>query len=305
MACLGSARVRRYVSLAPYTTFRIGGPADFFFEAQDGDELAGAVQCAQELGIPLFLLGLGANVLVGDRGWRGLVVRNAAARVSVNAETGVLRAESGAVVYPDVIHAAVARGLSGLEHYAGIPSTVGGALWQNLHFLSPASRRERTVFVSEVLAGAEILTAHGRRRTVGVDYFAFDYDYSILHDSADVVLSADFQLAPGPPETLRRVIEENLAWRAERHPPLAAEPSAGSIFKKVSGAGAGRLIESCGLKGFSVGGAQVTRRHANIVINVAEATACDVRRLIEHIQTVVLARTGHRLEPEIQFVGEF
>lgn len=302
---LGPDRVRHDVGLAPYTTFRIGGPADLFYEARSAEELATAVSSARELGIPLFLLGLGANILVGDGGWRGLVIRNAAARIRVDRDSAQLWAESGAVIHPDVIQVAVENGLSGLEHYAGIPSTVGGALWQNLHFLSPAPQRERTVFISEVLTHADLLTAEGSRRRMDSDYFGFGYDYSILHERDDVVLAATFQLSPAPPERLRRVIRENLAWRSERHPPLETEPSAGSIFKKISGVGAGRLIDECGLKGFRIGGAQVTQRHANIVINVAQATAADVRRLIGHIQAVVLERTGCRLEPEIMFVGEF
>jgi UDP-N-acetylmuramate dehydrogenase len=302
---LGGDRVREGVTLAPYTTFRIGGPADFFVEPATADELARAVLSARELGIPWFLLGLGANVLVGDRGFRGLVIRNLARGVQVMPETGTVVAGSGAVVWPDLIDAAVGLGLSGLEHYAGIPSTVGGALWQNLHFLSPAPARERTMFIAEVTESADILTEEGERRDAGVEYFRFGYDTSILHHRRDVVLSASFRLTPGDPAALRRVIAENLAWRAERHPPLDSEPSAGSIFKKIQGIGAGRLIDECGLKGFRIGGAQVTRRHANIVINAGEATAADVRALIAHVQEVVEAGTGHRLEVEISLIGEF
>jgi UDP-N-acetylmuramate dehydrogenase len=120
-----------------------------------------------------------------------------------------------------------------------------------------------------------------------------------------VVLSATFRLKPGIRERLRQVIEENLRWRRERHPPLDTEPSAGSIFKKIEGIGAGRLIDECGLKGTTIGGAMVTPRHANIFINRGGATAADVRALIAHVQEVVETRTGHRLEPEIGFIGEF
>ena len=291
--------------LAPYTTFRIGGPADLYYEARSADELARALLAAREHGVPLFLLGLGANILIGDRGFRGLVIRNMARGVEFLPGERRVRAESGAVVWPDLIETAIAHGLSGLEHYAGIPSTVGGALWQNLHFLSPAPARERTMFIAEVTREAEILTAEGERRTVGVEYFELGYDTSILHHRPDVVLSATFELEPADPERLRRVLEENLAWRRERHPPLDTEPSAGSIFKKIEGIGAGRLIDQCGLKGVRIGGAMVTPRHANIFINAGGATAADVRALIAHVQEVVAARTGYRLEPEISFVGEF
>jgi UDP-N-acetylmuramate dehydrogenase len=300
---LGAARTRRDVPLAPYTTFRIGGPADLLVEVESAADLAFAVTAAARREVPYFRLGLGANILVGDRGFRGLVIRNRARGVELLGQR--LRAESGAVIYPDLIDLTVAHGLSGLEHYAGIPSTVGGAMWQNLHFLSPAPRRERTMFIAEVTAAAELLDAAGERRTVGVEELAFGYDTSLLHHRPDTVLSVIFKLAPADPERLRQVVAENLAWRAGRHPPLATEPSAGSIFKKIAGAGAGRLIEECGLKGTTRGGAIVTHRHANIVVNRDGATAADVRSLIEHIQEVVERRTGQRLEPEIQMIGDF
>lgn len=302
---LGPDRVRHDEVLAPYTTFKIGGPADLFYEAESADDLARALLATREQGVPCFLLGLGANILVGDRGFRGLVIRNRARRIEVLPELARLRAESGAVVHPDLIDTAIAHGLSGLEHYVGIPSTVGGALWQNLHFLSPAPARERTMFIAEVTHEAEILTASGERRTVGVDYFEFGYDQSVLHHRPDVVLAATFQLTPEEPERMRRIAAENLAWRRERHPPLDTEPSAGSIFQKIQGIGAGRLIDECGLKGAVVGGAMVTPRHANILINRGGATAADVRALIAHIQEVVEAKTGYRLQPEISFIGEF
>ncbi len=304
LEALGMDRVRRDEVLAPYTTFRIGGPADLFYEPQTADELARAILAAREHGIPYFLLGMGANILIGDRGFRGLVIRNAARHMEVLPD-GRVWAESGAAVYPELIELAVSHGLSGLEHYVGIPSTVGGALWQNLHFLAPAPARERTMFVEEVTHSAEILTEEGERKIVGVEYFEFGYDDSILHHRRDVVLAATFQLQPEEPARLRQVMEENLQWRRERHPPLDTEPSAGSIFKKIVGIGAGRLIDECGLKGTRIGGAMVTPRHANILINTGDATGADVRALIAHIQEVVEQRTGHRLEPEIGFIGEF
>ncbi len=302
---LGAERVRASVPLAPFTTFRIGGPADLFYEPESARELARAIVAARNVGLSWFLLGLGANILVGDRGFRGLVIRNRARTMRVDPAAGTLWAESGAVVWPDLIETAIEHGLSGLEHYPGIPSTVGGALWQNLHFLAPAPARERTMFIAEVTAGAEILSEEGERQSVGVEYFQFGYDTSILHHRRDVVLAATFQLTPGDPETLRRIVRENLEWRRERHPPLDTEPSAGSIFQKIEGVGAGRLIDECGLKGTRIGGALVTTRHANIFINAGGATAADVRALIAHVQEVVLQRTGHQLTPEISFIGSF
>lgn len=302
---LGEDRLQRDVRLAPYTTFQIGGPADFYVEAHTADELATAVQTARTLGIRHFLLGMGANILIGDGGFRGLVIRNAADHTAIDAENNQLWAESGTIVYPNLIEEAVSAGLSGLEHYVGIPSTVGGALWQNLHFLSPPPERERTMFIEEVVLEADLLTADNERRTVGVDYFNFGYDYSILHDRDDVVLSATFQLTPADEARLREIMTANLAWRAERHPPLDTEPSAGSIFKKIEGIGAGRLIDQCGLKGATIGGATVTHRHANILINLGHAKAADVRALIAYIQDFVERETGYRLETEIAFIGDF
>jgi UDP-N-acetylmuramate dehydrogenase len=187
----------------------------------------------------------------------------------------------------------------------GIPSTVGGALWQNLHFLSPPPERERTMFLEEVVHAADILTEEGERRTVGIDYFNFGYDYSILHDRDDTVLAATFQLEPGHEDRMREIMDANLQWRAERHPPLDTEPSVGSIFKKIEGVGAGRLIDNCGLKGLKIGGAMVTHRHANIFINEDDATAADVCALIKYVQDEVERQTGYRLETEIDFVGAF
>jgi UDP-N-acetylmuramate dehydrogenase len=297
------ARLRTSVPLAPFTTFQIGGPADLYLEATSADDLAAAITAARTSDVPFFLLGLGANILVGDLGFRGFVIHNHARHVRIDREAGTAWAESGAVVWPDLIEEAVSAGLSGLEHYAGIPSTVGGALWQNLHFLSPD--RERTMFIEEVLDSADLLTEEGERKTVGVDYFEYGYDDSILHHREDIVLAATFRLEPLAEERMREIIASNLEWRGSRHPPLDTEPSAGSIFQKIEGIGAGRLIDWCGLKGARIGGAEITTRHANIFINRGGATARDVRQLIAYAQDVVEREQGYRLRPEIAFIGDF
>ena len=303
---LGRERLERDVLLAPFTTFRIGGPADLFFRARTTDELEAAILAAREGEVPHFLLGKGANVLVGDRGFRGLVIRSAVRGTEFLDDVRV-RAGAGVETFPDLIEATVERGLGGLHHYVGIPSTVGGAIWQNLHFLSPAPGRERTCFIEEVVEAAELLTAEGERRRVGVEYFRFGYDYSILHERADAVLSVDFRLEPSPEAELRRVMRENLAWRDERHPDLWLYPCAGSIFRKIEGVGAGRLIDECGLKGHvhGSGRAQIFPKHANIIVNLGGATARQVRDLIDLARDTVLQRLGHELVPEIAFVGEF
>ncbi|NND70497.1 MAG: UDP-N-acetylmuramate dehydrogenase [Rhodothermales bacterium] len=302
---VGTAHYKRHEPLGQYTTFQIGGPADFFVEARSVSTLVDSVAIARRYEIPFFLLGVGANILVGDAGYRGLVIRNCADKIEINVANSTVFAESGAIVYPDLINACVEHRLSGLEHFVGIPSTVGGALWQNLHFLSPPPERSRTVFIEEVLDEAEILREDGSRTTVGVDFFNFGYDYSTLHDTRDIVLSATFRLRPEEQSRLTEIMDANLEWRSTRHPPLDSEPSAGSIFKKIEGIGAGRLIDAAGLKGVSVGGAQITHRHANILINRGGAKATDVVALINHIREVVLEHSGYSLEPEISMVGEF
>ncbi len=303
---LGADRIERGVSLAPMTTFRIGGPADFLFRARTPDELAEAVTVAREEGLPYVLLGKGANILVGDRGVRGLVIKSEGRGIDFLDETRV-RAGAGVETYIDLIDATVSRGLGGLHHYVGIPSTVGGAVWQNLHFLSPAPERARTCFIAEVVDGADILTEEGERKRVDLDYFRFGYDYSILHDCADVVLSVDFRLEPAPEQELRRVMRENLEWRDERHPDMGLYPSAGSIFRKIADVGAGRLIDQCGLKGriHESGRAMIFHRHANIIVNLGGARAADVRALIELAQETVRRELGYELVPEIGMIGEF
>jgi UDP-N-acetylmuramate dehydrogenase len=300
---LGAHRVEESVPLAPYTTFKIGGPADYLYRATTEAELASAIVLAREMEIPTFLLGLGANILIGDRGFRGLVVRNEVEGIEF-LENDRVRAGTGVVVYHDLIQATVGRGLGGLHHYVGIPSTVGGAIWQNLHFLSPPPERERTVFVEEVVESARILTAEGEVAEVGRDYFRFGYDYSILHDRNDVVLSVVFALQPTDEAYLRDTIRENLKWRDDRHPDLWLYPSAGSIFQKIERVGAGRLIDQCGLKGHVLGNAQFFHKHANIIVNLGGATAADVHALIELAQRTVKTELGYDLQPEIGFIGE-
>ncbi|MDH5588727.1 MAG: UDP-N-acetylmuramate dehydrogenase [Gemmatimonadota bacterium] len=297
-------KVARDVPLAPHTTFRIGGPADLFVDATTPDELADAVLAARESETPYFVLGRGANVLVGDRGFRGVVIRNAVEGIEFLSGNRVC-AGAGVDVYPDLIEATVEHGLGGLHHFVGIPGTVGGALWQNLHFLSPAPARERTLFIAEVLDSAEILTEEGRRSSVDAAYFEFGYDQSILHHRDDIVLSATFRLHEEAVATLRRVMAENLEWRAARHPDLASRPSAGSIFQKIEEVGAGRLIDQCGLKGHVHGRAAIFEKHANIIVNLGGATATEVRHLMDLARDTVQRETGYVLVPEITLVGEF
>jgi UDP-N-acetylmuramate dehydrogenase len=300
---LAGPRLKQSEPLAPYTTFKIGGPADLFYEAETADDLANAILTARRAEVPYFVLGLGANVLVADKGFRGLVIRNIASHFTLD-EQGCLWVESGAVM-AKLIPEAVRRGWSGLEHYVGIPSTVGGAIWQNLHFLSPAPERERTMFIAEVFHSADLLTEKNERRTVDVDYMQFGYDDTILHHRSDFALAATFKLERKDPDVMHRIMQENLSWRGARHPWLEYHPSAGSIFKKIEGVGAGRLVDQVGLKGHHHGDAQISHIHANIMVNLGRATSADVIGLIRHAQGAVREKLGYELEPEINFIGEF
>src|SRR5688500_1800194 len=252
----GAGRVERDVPLAEFTTFKIGGPADYFVRARTADDLVISITAARELELPYFLLGTGANILVGDKGFRGVVIRSETRGIEWLDERR-LKAAAGEQIFPTLIVESVSRGMGGLQHYVGIPSTVGGAIWQNLHFLSPPPERERTCFIEEVVESCEILSEEGEVRTVGHDYFKFGYDYSILHERADIVLSTTFRLTHQPQEELRYNMRENLKWRDDRHPDLWLYPCAGSIFKKIEGVGAGRLIDQCGLKGYVHGAAEI------------------------------------------------
>jgi UDP-N-acetylmuramate dehydrogenase len=300
---LDGKRLKHDEPLAQYTTFKIGGPADLLYDATSAEDLAGAVTAARDLGVEYFILGLGANILVGDRGFRGLVIRNTSSHLKFF-DDGRLWVESGSVM-SRLIPQAVERGWSGLEHYVGIPSTVGGAVWQNLHFLSPAPERERTMFIAEVFQSAELLTHDGRRQTVDREYMQFGYDTSTLHKQRDVALAVTFQLERGDKAVMHRIMQENLSWRGGKHPWLEYHPSAGSIFKKIEGVGAGRLIDQVGLKGFRHGDAQISHIHANIMVNLGKATAANVRELIAMAQEKVEKRFGQHLDPEIGFIGEF
>jgi UDP-N-acetylmuramate dehydrogenase len=288
------------VPLGPLTTYQIGGPADSFVAVHTKDELVAAVQTARELGIPWFLLGTGANILIGDQGVRGLVIHNQARHATLDGTR--LTAESGATI-AELITLTAGEGLSGLEHFAGIPSSVGGAIWQNLHFLAPD--RIETLFIESIVESAEILDSAGQRRTVDRDFFEFGYDDSILHHEEIVVLDVTFALHEKPKADILEQARANLDWRIQRQPQIDEFPSCGSVFKKIEGVGAGRLIDQVGLKGHQIGGVQISPKHANFLVNLGGGTARNVLDLAHHAQDKVRQETGYELEMEIGLVGEF
>lgn len=292
--------LQRNVPLGPLTTYKIGGPADNFVTVHSADELAAAIAAARTEDTPCFLLGTGANILVGDGGFRGLVIHNQSDHVRFEGNRVI--AESGATM-ANLIQLAAERGLSGFEHYAGIPSSVGGAIWQNLHFLAPD--RQSTMFIETVVESARVLLANGEIAEVDRDWFNFGYDDSRLHHEEIVVLDVTFALEPSTEEAILAQANANLQWRTERQPPVEMYPSCGSVFKKIEGIGAGRLIDAAGLKGHRVGGVHVSEKHANFLVNTDNGTAKDVMDLVHHIQTTVQNHSGYFLEMEIRCIGEF
>lgn len=288
------------VTLAPYTTYQIGGPADIFVEVTTVDELEHAVIAARESGMRFFLLGTGANILIADQGFRGLVIHNHADRVKVDGNR--ITAESGATM-KELIAVAADAELSGFEHYAGIPSSVGGAIWQNLHFLAPD--RQSTMFIESVVESAIVLMPDNERKEVTREFFDFGYDDSRLHHEEIVVLQVTFALESSTRDAILEQAHANLEWRAERQPPVEEFPSCGSVFKKIEGVGAGRLIDGAGLKGYQLGGIQVSPKHANFLVNIDGGSANDVLNLVAHIQDEVERTSGYQLEMEINTVGDF
>jgi UDP-N-acetylmuramate dehydrogenase len=287
-------RVRRDEPLAQYTAMRVGGPADLLVVCEEVDDVVQAVALARHHSVDWRLLGGGCNVLVSDAGVRGLVIVNRAARIEFDGQ--VARAEAGALLAV-LAREAVERGLVGLEWAAGLPGSVGGAVVGN------AGAFEGDV--AQVLCGAMVLEPDGQVVERPNAWFEFDYRLSrIKRDAAasqrPVVLAATFDLQPGDLGQLAARANEILTWRKTRHPSGA---TMGSTFKNPPGSHAGYLIEQAGLRGYRVGGAQVSEMHGNFFMNTGGATAADVLALIEFVRAEVKRRFGVALELEIELVG--
>jgi UDP-N-acetylmuramate dehydrogenase len=290
--------VRREVPLAPFTTFRIGGPAELFVEATSRDALVGAVTSARAHHVPVFVLAGGSNLLVDDRGVRGLVVRNLAAEVRIDGDRVTVGSGLG---LGDLLEAAAAASLAGLEFAAGIPGSVGGAVYGNAGAYGKS--------MQDVLVRATLLTPDGRVVEVGPEALGFTYRMSTLKASGDLVLDATFQLAPGDQAAIRRQMAETIHVREAKHPDPARFGSAGSYFKNLPPAApgarrtpAGLLLEQAGAKGLAVGRAMVAAEHANFIVNPGGATAADVLALAERLKALVRDRFGVALEEEVLFV---
>jgi UDP-N-acetylmuramate dehydrogenase len=300
---LGAGRVREGALLSGFTTFRIGGPADLLVEVRSAEEALSTLRLAGEAGVPLTWLGGGSNVLIGDRGIRGLVVRWHGGRTETVAPDRV-RADGG-VTINGLVRYTIGHGLAGLADWAGTPGTVGGALHGNAHFQGR--------LISESVASVELAAPDGAVRRLDANEMEFGYDTSRLRRTGEVALRATFCVAEGHPHALRAVARRSLAFR-KRTQPLAL-PSAGCVFQNPDPAwtplppgvpsSAGALVDLAGLKGASCGGARVSTVHANFVVNEGGATARDVVTLLERMRDAVAARFGVVLEEEIVRLGEF
>lgn len=279
--------------LARFTTMRVGGPADLFATVHNLHELRAVVRFARSRGIPLTILGRGSDVVIADAGIRGLVIQNRAEGSTVDGDR--YRAESGVPMARAATETQKA-GLTGLEFGLAIPGTVGGAVWAN------AGAHDGDV--ASILESADILLADGTEARLGPDELAFRYRHSRLKDAPDeVVLAATFRLAPADPATIAGRLDDIKRWRRE-HQPLGI-PSAGSTFRNPPGDSAGRLIDALGWKGRTRGGATVSEKHANFIVNDRKGTAADVRGLVDAVAAAVREATGIELAPEVVFLGDW
>ncbi len=300
---LGEDRLRRRVPLAPLSTFGAGGDAEWLFNARTPDDVRHALVAAGDAGVGVTLLGGGSNVLVGDGGVHGLVVRQRHGAIA-RAGRGGVRAAAG-VTLNGLVRWTIARGLGGLEGWAGTPGTVGGAVYGNAHFQGRLLGDE---VVRVGVAGAD-----GAEHAVTSAAMEFGYDQSRVQRTAEAVLWAEFRVEEADSIRLRERARASLAYR-KRTQPLDV-PSAGCIFRNPDPESegmprdlppaAGALIERAGLKGAAVGRARVSEVHANFIVCDAGASAHDIRSLIEHCRTEVHAMFGVTLRREVVYLGEF
>ena len=300
----GADRVRRNVPLAPMTTFKVGGPADLFLETQSEAETIDAVRMAHAAGTKVTLLGGGSNVLVADGGVRGLVVRPKGGTVTPIGDR-LVRVDA-AVTINGLVRWTINRGYAGLEAWAGTPGTVGGAIYGNAHW--------KSTNIGELVESVRLVRPDGTLLQAPADRMEFDYDYSRLKRTGEIVLWAAFRVTPGAdPAALRAVARESLAFR-KRTQPLES-PSAGCIFMNPDPVrdrvpdgippSAGALVDRAGLKGVASRGARVSPAHANFIVNDGSASAADIRELIERCRTAVKDQFGVMLRNEIIYLGDF
>lgn len=295
----GAEAVREHEPMAAHTTFEIGGPADLFVSPASQDELVACVSACRTAGAECFLLGCGSDLLVGDKGIRGVVIDCAGALDDIvllgdpRSECQLV-CEAGATL-KDASQLAASLGLSGLEFACGIPGSIGGAVFMNAGAYDGC--------IADVLESATCLMSDGTVSEIAADDLALGYRTSRIRTDGLVVLSATFKLQPGDANAIAARVADLTEARESKQP--LELPSAGSTFKRPEGYFAGKLITDAGLKGYQSGGAAVSSKHAGFVVNVGGATAADVRAVIEHVQAEVKRQFGVELEPEVRMVGDF
>ncbi len=292
--CVGGENVRRQEPMSLHTTFRIGGPADLFVTPGGIQAVADSIRICKETQTPYAVIGNGSNLLVSDTGYRGVIIqigRNLN-QVSVNGEE--IRAQAGAMLSV-IAKTALSESLTGFEFASGIPGTLGGAAVMNAGAYGGEMK--------DVLTEVTVLTREGEIRTVPAEKLEMGYRTSLAAKNGWIILEAVLKFQKGDAEAIRGRMEELKMQRVTKQP--LDLPSAGSTFKRPEGYFAGKLIMDAGLRGFTVGGAQISEKHCGFVVNKGGATAEDVRNLICAVQKKVQEDAGVKLEPEVKFLGEF
>lgn len=318
---LGKNRTKVNEPMASHTYFKIGGPADVFFEAKSADDLIQAVVSSRKHKIPFFILGSGSNILVGDKGIRGLVIKNRAdsiktkgfhgkiSRKKTSLDQAIIEAESGCLVNK-LVRYTIEEKLSGLEPFLSLPGTVGGAIYNNSHY-----RPEKDEFFGNFLTQATVLDKENKVKDVDQKYFRFGYDFSVLQKNQEIVIKASFTLKGGKKDKIWKKATKLLKRRNENQPIGIA--CSGCMFENISQAdamrlatpnhtrSAGYLIDKAGLKGSSIGKARISSVHANFIENTGGATAKEVLQLVDKIKSTVFKQFGVKLKTEVFLVGEF
>lgn len=285
--------VRFNEPLRRYTSYRIGGPADILVQPATEEDVVKTLKAAWEHQTPVYVMGSGSNLLISDEGVRGVVLRLGHWLGEVTFSGNVVRAQAGAAL-PKVAKMATDRGLAGLEWGGGIPGTVGGAVAMN----AGAHGGE----IRDVLLRAHLVSRDGTRLACSVEEMQYSYRRSgLIRETGHVVVGAEFQLRPEGVEAITRRMREYAARRRSTQP--LGLPSSGSVFKNPPGDYAGRLVEAANLKGTRIGGAQISEIHGNFIVNRGDATARDVKALIDLVRSTVRDRFGIDLELEVELVG--
>ncbi len=287
-------RVLQEEPMKKHITFRVGGNADYFVMPNSISEVKGILACCKENHIPYYILGNGSNLLVGDKGFRGVVIQIYKEMNQIEVTGNTVTAQAGALL-SKVGHAALEAELTGFEFAAGIPGTVGGAVVMNAGAYGGEMK--------DIIQCATVLTEEGEVKELSKNELELGYRTSVIAKKNYIVLGACFQLQKGIKEEIRSVMDDLKGRRIEKQP--LEYPSAGSTFKRPEGYFAGKLIQDAGLCGFQVGGAQVSEKHCGFVINKENATAADIVSLMEQVSQKVEKEFGVVLEPEVKRIGEF